>query len=122
MTEPSDEKDIDRISTVEFFLELAGASERWVARIRGVYMWVSCALMLFFSLLVGIYIPLLAGRVIPVFWAQFLLAALLILPPAAVWYVFLRRFDRETRDWQSRIQRLRNREAEMARLLEDKEG
>jgi len=121
MKEKSEEPVPERLSTVEFFLELAEASERWVARIRMVYLWVSFALMLFLSLLVGLYVPLLVGRVIPVFWVQFALAAGIILPSAAVWYLFLRKFDRETKSWQSRIQRLRQQENDMVRLLEDKD-
>ena len=110
----------DRRSTVEFFLELAKASERWVARIRTVYLWVSFTLMLFFSLLVGLYIPLITHWILINYWIQIVLVILIILAAASAWYYFLRKFDRDTKEWRDKIHRLQEQQKKMFKQLEEK--
>jgi membrane protein implicated in regulation of membrane protease activity len=121
MKSDPDSEETERQSTIEFFLELAKASEDWVARIRTTYLWVSFILMLFLSLLVGLYVPYFLNMWLTALWIQLALAVAIMLPVAAIWYHFLRKFDHETRLWQDRIRRLREQEAVVAKLLEDKE-
>lgn len=117
--EESGGTELDKRSTVELFLDLAKESDRWVSRIRRIYLVVSLSLMALLSFIIGIYVPLIMQKTTFNIAVQILIVIVLILIPTGVWYYFLKKFDVENTMWKERISRIKARQEELIARLED---